>query len=263
MNPQLRVLAVDDERLALRRMELLLREAPDVEVVGQVRSGPDALAAIETLRPDVVMLDVRMSGMTGLDVAHVLEGPDSPMVIFATAFRDFAAQAFDVSAVDYVVKPVTGPRLQKALDRARQRRRERAARGAASRPAPHGAGRPDTRREIWVRRRGEFVRLSPDAIEWVEAERDYVRLHAGANNYLLRQTMHGMLERLGPDRFVRVRRSALVRRDAIQAIRKTGQGEVRIRTASGAELRVGRTYVQNFRGIAMTQPGAAAQPPRL
>ncbi|MEW5686598.1 MAG: LytTR family DNA-binding domain-containing protein [Pseudomonadota bacterium] len=254
MSAPLRVLAVDDERLALRRMELLLRAAEGVEVVGQARSGPDALTAIETLRPDVVLLDIKMSGMTGLDVAHVLDEPGGPMVIFATAFRDFAAQAFDLSAVDYVLKPVTASRLERALERARKRRCEGVA--ALPQPATVRTDPPEARREIWVRRRGEFVRLAPEAIEWVEADRDYVRLHAGGNSYLLRQTMHGMLERLGSDRFVRVRRSALVRRDAIQAIRKTGHGEVRIRTASGAELRVGRTYVRQFRAMVTTLPEA-------
>ena len=152
---------------------------------------------------------------------------------------------------------MTASRLERALDRARQRRREGAAlRGAATlaQAATLRTDPPEARREIWVRRRGEFVRLAPEAIEWVEADRDYVRLHAGGASYLLRQTMHGMLDRLGSDRFVRVRRSALVRRDAIQAIRKTGHGEVRIRTASGAELRVGRTYVRQFRAMVTSLP---------
>ena len=191
-----------------------------------------------------------MSGMTGLDVAEGLSGPDAPMVIFATAFRDFAAQAFDVSAVDYVLKPVGAGRLQRALERARQRRREAAhARADAPSPAVIRTDPAEARGEIWVRRRGEFVRLSPGAVEWAEAERDYVRLHVGEASYLLRQTMRDMLERLGSGRFLRVSRSALVRRDAIAAIRRSGHGDVLIRTTSGAELRVGRTYLSSFRAM--------------
>lgn len=266
MSAALRVLCLDDEVLALRRLELLLGRMADVEVVGTARSGPDALDAIARLRPDVVLLDIRMSGMSGLDVAEAIAESDRPRVIFVTAFDVHAARAFDLNAVDYVLKPVEASRLEAALGRARERL---AADDAQSRvdelravvAALRADRMPAAARglaDIWVQKRGEFVRLRVDDIDWIEAERDYVRLHAGGDTYLLRHTLGGLQARLGGDRFLRVRRSALVRKDRVRALRKAGYGDVRVRLASGEELRVGRTYVKAF-GALLSLP--AVEPP--
>lgn len=262
MSKALRILAVDDEDLALRRLELLVRRLPGLELCGQARSGAQALAAAERERPDVVLLDIRMGDMSGLDVAEALaDQPDPPLVIFITAFDAFAVQAFDLSAVDYVMKPVSLDRLSRAIDRAREKlagadakRQATELRSviAALRTDRSICGAPETT-EIWVQRRGEFVRVSADDIDWVEAERDYVHLHAGKERYLLRHTLAGIQTRLGSERFIRVRRSALVRADRVRAIRKAGYGDMRVKLASGVELRVGRTYVQQIR--AMLTPG--------
>jgi DNA-binding LytR/AlgR family response regulator len=250
----LRVVAVDDEPLALRRLELLLQRIEDVELVGIARSGDEGLELISATRPDVVLLDVEMPGLSGFDVVDALGPPTVPLVVFVTAFDNFAARAFDVSAVDFVVKPVEIGRLGEALARARL---SLAAANAESRVAElrlivdalrQQAGL-DTDGEIWVERRGELIPVRIADIDWVEAERDYVRLHLLGTSYLMRDTMSGLERRLDPQQFVRVRRSALVRRSRIVSIRKPGYGDVRIQLTSGAEMRVGRTYISQIRAL--------------
>ena len=253
----LRVLTVDDELLALRRLELLLDRIPGVELVGSARDGNEALAAIGSLKPDVVLLDIKMGTMNGFDVIEEIKGPHVPLVIFVTAFDEFATRAFEVSAVDYVVKPVELDRLRTALAKARAsieandaavRIAELQSVLAALRedrlPAPR---RLET--EIWAQRRGEYVRVNVDDIDWVEAERDYVHLRVGEGSYMLRETLGGIQERLDPERFVRIRRSALVRIDRVSAIKRVGYGDVRVQLTSGIQLRVGRTHLKKVRAL--------------
>lgn len=253
----IRVFAVDDEALALRRLELLLRRIDGVALVGTARSGAQALERIAETRPDLVLLDVRMGSMDGFEVVERLAGPDMPMVVFVTAFDEFAVRAFEVSAIDYLVKPVEIDRLSAAVDKARTAlaRQDSALHIAElqsviaalrqDRPAPG----PRFETEIWAQRRGEFVRVLAADVDWIEAERDYIHLHAGDTSYLLRETIGGMQARLDPGAFLRIRRSALVRLDAVTGIRKAGYGDLRVQLASGVQLRVGRTYVKQVRAV--------------
>ena len=259
----LRVLAVDDEQLALRRLELLLARLSGVELVGTARSGREALDQMAELRPDVMLLDIKMADLDGFDVVEGLKGPFVPLVIFVTAFDHFAARAFEVSAIDYVVKPVDLERLRAALDRAR---RSLLALDAETRvaelqdilaalraeSAPRATKRYES--EIWAERRGEYVRVLVADLDWIEAERDYVHLHVGGSSYLLRETIGGMEERLDPDAFIRVRRSALVRRGRIAAIRRRGYGDFRIQLSTGQEVRVGTTYLKQVRALIAPRP---------
>jgi DNA-binding LytR/AlgR family response regulator len=251
----LRVLAVDDEVLALRRIELLLNDMPGAELVGIARTGEAALKQISRLSPDVVLLDIRMAGADGFDVVRALEGTDLPQIVFVTAFGEFAAQAFDLCAVDYVLKPVHRDRLRVALDKAG---RARAAADSGRRIAEllHTVDRLRAARApgadaqaIWAERRGELVRVEVADIDWIEAEGDYVRLHARGQGYLLRNTLKSFQERLNSQTFIRVRRSALVRRDAVASIRRVEDRDLRIRMNSGHEIRVGRTYVTGLRAM--------------
>lgn len=259
----LRVLAVDDEQLALRRIELLLRRMPDVELIGTARSGPEAIEQIRALKPDILLLDIRMAGMSGLDVAALIQPDSPPVVIFVTAFDRFAAAAFDLSVVDYVVKPVEAERLRRAVERARHRlegmetdTRVRELRAIVSDLRAEQTPGPDN--ELWVQQRGEFIRLAIDDIDWVEAERDYVRLHSKAQSYLVRHTLSGLQQRLGPERFVRIHRSALVRSDGVASIRKAAHGDLRLKLHSGAELRVGRSHFAQFRALLTQRVRAGA-----
>lgn len=255
MKDPLRVVAVDDEPLALRRLQLLLPQVPDVELVGTAASGEEGLELIAALRPDVVLLDIRMGGIDGFDVMAAMGDDAAPQVIFVTAYDAHASRAFAVSATDYLVKPVELPRLRAALRKARFRiaaldslARLDELRAKLSRLETEQATSV-SEHEIWVERRGVFVRLLAGQVDWVQAERDYVFLHAGGRPYLVRKTMTTMERELGQGAFLRIHRSALVRRDRIATIRKRGYGDIRVRLQSGEELRVGRTYQKKLRAL--------------
>lgn len=254
----LRILAVDDEPLALRRVELLLARIPAVELIGTATSGKEAIQRLSALKPDVLLLDIQMAGLGGFDVVDALQGPHVPKVIFATAFDRYATQAFEVSAVDYIVKPVELDRLRAALDKARHslRAEDAEARVAelrqivvALREQAHASESRAFEKDIWAERRGDFVPIRVTDIFWVEAERDYVKLHTADASFLLRETLSNMENRLDPEQFIRIRRSAVVRRDKIAGVRRPGYGDFRVRLTSGAELRVGRTFVKHLRAI--------------
>jgi DNA-binding LytR/AlgR family response regulator len=253
----LRVLIVDDEPLARRRLEILLREQPDVELVGAAADGIAARKLIAERGPDVVLLDIKMPGLTGLEVLDAL-GPAAPIVIFVTAFDRFALDAFDRAAFDYLLKPVEPARLAASLARARATLAERAAaervgeleeilRNLRSGPAPSAPGAPgapggDFDREIWIQERGGRTSVPVAAIDWVAAERDYVRIHTHARSFLIRQSIGALAGRLDPAVFVRVHRSSLVRRDRIVRIRHAG-GRGSIVLTTGAEIAVSRRHM--------------------
>lgn len=258
MRGLLRILIVDDEPLALARLELLLGRIPRTELVGKAVDADEALEKVEALRPDLLLLDIKMAGKDGFDVVEALEGPFVPQVIFVTAFDNFAIKAFEIGAADYVLKPVELDRLTSALERARkslaavdaeQRIEELRQVVAALRAqeSPSGVKRFET--EIWAERRGDFVRIKVDELDWVAAERDYVRLHAHGHSYLLRETISALEARFDPESFIRVRRSALVKKDRVAGIRKAGYGDFRLTLSDGNEIRVGRTYVRKIREL--------------
>ena len=264
MTAPLRVLAVDDEPLALRRLEIAVNHMDEARLIGTAADGPEALDAIARLDPDVVLLDIRMNGMTGFDVVGALSGERAPQVVFVTAYDAFATRAFEVSAVDYVLKPVDFDRLRAAFVRCRERidaadAQDREAELRAlieTLRAPSRALEVQDRyeREIWVQRRGEFVRLAVDDIEWVGAERDYVRLNSADGSFLLRETMAGMMARLDPERFLRVHRSTIVQRQRIESLLPAGYGRFRVRLSSGVELNVGRLYSTEIKAIISSSP---------
>ena len=264
--PILRIFCADDETLALRRLQLLLDRIGDVEVVGTARSGPEAVDAIRTLKPDLVLLDIRMGSMDGFAVAEALLGEAAPLVVFVTAFDEFAVRAFEISAVDYLVKPVELERLEAAIAKARASLAAadagmRAAELQAIVEALRMSRRADSGKryetEIWAQRLGEFVRIRTQDIDWIEAERDYVHIHVGERSYLLRETMSGLESRLDPEAFLRIRRSALVRTERVQSVRRAGYGDFRVQLADGPQLRVGRTYVKAVRARILGSAAAA------
>lgn len=246
----MRVLIVDDEPLALRRLEIILGRRGDIEIVGACRDGEQALEAICAQKPDAVFLDVRMPLVDGFGVTEAFENAQGPAVVFVTAFDEYALRAFESRAVDYLLKPVAEERLDEAIDRLRERLAERSAgeRVAELQDALDGlraerrAAQDQTHHDFWVKDRQRVVRVAHDEIEWVEAERDYVRLHVEGRSWLLRETMAHMESRLDPARFVRVHRSAIVNAARIRAARATPSGARFLKLQSGAEVRVGRSY---------------------
>ena len=235
----LRTLIVDDEPLAIERMQVICRDLAGLDVAGTAQDGAAALRMIDALSPDLVLLDMTMPELDGLAVARALTGrKPRPAVIFVTAHENFAVEAFDLDAVDYVLKPVTPDRLERAVARALARRGERAEQGG------------DWLTEFWVPYRSELLRIAAADVDRIDAERDYVRLHVGDRSYLLLQTVTGLEARLDPQRFIRLHRSTILRRDRITGLRHDGLGVWSAELADGSAVRIGRTYLAKAKAMA-------------
>lgn len=242
MPPPLRTLIVDDEPLAIERLQILCARLPGIALVGTAADGAAALRLIEALAPDLVLLDIAMPGMSGMDVAQAVAGQSPlPAVVFVTAFDQFAVAAFDTAAVDYLLKPVAPERLLRAVERVAERR------AAPAATAQDGEPRPAYAQDFWVPSRGGLVRLAAAGIERVEAERDYMRLHAGGRSWLIHTTIGALEQRLDPALFIRLHRSAIVRRDLIRRLSHDGLGHWAAKLADGTEVRIGRTYLARVR----------------
>ena len=239
----LRTLIVDDEPLAIERMQVLCAEIDALSVIGTASDGKAALRLAGKLSPDLVLLDMTMPGMDGLAVARELARSEQPpAVIFVTAHEDFAVEALDLDAIDYVLKPVGHERLERAVTRVLARRGERPENGRWL-------------REFWVPHRSELLRIGVDQVERIDAERDYVRLHVEqgegeGRSYLLLQTIAGLEARLDPEQFIRIHRSTILRRDGIRGLRHEGLGVWSAELADGETLRIGRTYLRKVKGMA-------------
>ncbi|HEX8308725.1 MAG TPA: LytTR family DNA-binding domain-containing protein [Allosphingosinicella sp.] len=245
MADPIRFLVVDDEPLAVERLQLLLARMENVVLAGTASEGCAALRMVEATRPDAVLLDIAMPGMDGIDVARALARvPKPPLVIFVTAFDMFAVAAFEVEAVDYVMKPVSAERLGRAVERAR----ERLAMGTDA-PAGGDPASPFVE-EFWVSEARGLVRLSTADVDRVSAERDYMRLHVGKRSWLINHTIGKLEEELDPSRFVRLHRSAIVRRDFVTGLRRDDGGRWWARLADDSEQKVGRLYLANAKGLA-------------
>ena len=240
---RVKVLVVDDEPLAVERLQLLLARLDGVTLVGTANDGEGALRIAEAVTPDLVLLDIAMPGMDGIDVARALsESTVDPAVVFVTAFDNFAVAAFDVAAIDYLMKPVEPERLMRALDRVR-------AHMAGGRRA---AGRPQSAHveEFWVPDHSGLVRIAASDIHRVTAERDYMRLHVGARSWLIHRTIGKLEEDLDPALFLRVHRSVILRRDTITGLYRDEAGHWTARLSDGAEQRIGRSYVDDVKKFA-------------
>ena len=238
----LRTLIIDDEPLAIERLQVLCAALPAIRLVGTAADGKAALRLTESLAPDLLLLDIGMPGLDGLDVARSLEGRDSkPAVIFVTAFDQFAVAAFDVSAVDYLLKPVAPERLERAIARVQSQILLQAGAGTAA---------TSWTQEFWVPHRGEIIRVAASEIDLIEAERDYMRLHIGTRSYLLHRTI-GELERmLDPAEFIRLHRSTIARRRHILGFKYDGSGGWSADLRDGKTIRVGRSYLAGARAMA-------------
>ena len=239
----LRILVVDDEPLAVERLQLLLERCEGVTVAGTANEGEAALRIAEAVAPDLVLLDIAMPGMDGIDVARALSASSvSPIVIFATAFDNFAVAAFDIAAVDYLMKPVQLDRLQRALERARHQR-------DASSAADVGKATRHVE-EFWVPDHSGLVRIAARDIERVTAERDYMRLHVGRRSWLIHRTIAKLEQDLDPAFFIRVHRSVILRRDTIVGLYRDEGGHWVARLSDGGEQRIGRSYGDEVKRLA-------------
>lgn len=238
-DPPLRTLIVDDEPLAIERLQILCAGLPEVDLVGTALDGEAALRLIDALTPDIVLLDIAMPGLDGLGVARALDGRGtSPAIIFCTAFDQFAVAAFDVAAVGYLLKPVAPDQLARTVARVAAMRRS-----ATAEPAR----RTEWLEEFWVPQRSEVIRIAAADIDRITAERDYMRLHIGKRSFLLHETIGTLEQRLDPARFIRLHRSTIARRDWIVKLRHDGLGTWFAALGDGEEIRIGRSYLANAR----------------
>lgn len=235
-------MVVDDEPLARERVCTLLAAEQDVEVVAECADGVDAVAALRSARPDIVFLDVQMPGMDGFEVLDAI-GPDRlPAVVFVTAYDSYALKAFEVHAVDYLLKPFDRERFLSALARARlDLRADDVGRRILALVADLMRDRRPQQR-IVVKAAGRVFFLRPAEIDWMEAAGNYVRLHVGKQTHLVRETMKGLEERLDPDTFVRVHRSRIVNLDRVREIQPWFHGEHVILLESGEQLTTSRRH---------------------
>jgi two-component system response regulator AlgR len=246
-SPDLKVLIADDEPLAAERLQMMLARIAGVHLVGTAHDGESAVRMAEALEPDVVLLDIAMPGLDGIEVARALSRQkQSPAVVFVTAFDQFAVAAFDVAAIDYLMKPVDGQRLGRAIDRARafiDARGEEQPGATPTEPSPW-------LEEFWASDLSGLVRIASRDIDRVTAERDYMRLHVGKRSWLIHHSMTALEEGLDPQLFVRLHRSAIVRRDFIAGFSRNPSGRWIARLADGEEQPVGRLYAEQVRIIA-------------
>ena len=244
MTEPLRVLIADDEPLATERLQLLLARSEGAALVGTASDGESAVSLSQALKPDLLLLDIAMPGLDGIGVARALAAQaPSPAVIFVTAFDQFAVAAFEVEAVDYLMKPVDPRRLQRSLDRARTYLQTRGQAGDA---------RQQSRwlEEFWASDLTGLVRIAARDVDRVSAERDYMRLHVGRRSWLIHHSMTALEEGLDPTLFVRLHRSAIVRRDFIAGFTRNASGRWIARLADGGEQPVGRLYADQVRSMA-------------
>ncbi len=248
----LRTLVVDDERLPRERVSDLVRAHPDLELIGQAEHGAAALDAILDARPDLVFLDIQMPELDGFQVIAALDDERLPAIVFVTAFDEYAIRAFEVDAIDYLLKPVTAERFAAAVGRVvgRSDRRDASSdtpiRTLATRAAESRAT-PTTR---FVARRGAkhyFVRVAD--VDWIEADGNYVRLQTGDKSHLIRETMKGVEAKLDPTSFVRVHRSAMVAIERIQSIEAGEHGEYVVTMQGGVRFVSSRTYSDRIRAL--------------
>jgi two-component system LytT family response regulator len=241
---------VDDEPLARERIRTLLADSPDWAVAAECRDGLEAVAAIERERPDLVFLDIQMPELDGFEVLDAL-GPTVPAIIFVTAFDEFALRAFEVSAVDYLLKPIDPTRFQQALDRVRTRMSAKVQDASVQleqlvqlwRTRQHLATR------FVVRDGGTISFVKVEDVDWIDAAGNYVRLHVAGRAYLVRDTMKAVEARLDPATFVRVHRSAIVNIDRVSALEPYFHGEYVVIMRDGARLTSSRSHSERLRAL--------------
>jgi two-component system LytT family response regulator len=238
----------DDEVLARQKLRQLLRDEPEIEVVGEGGTGGETIELVRTTKPQLLFLDIQMPGMDGFDIATELCSSKivpTPHIIFTTAHDQYALRAFEIHAVDYLLKPFTRERLSSAVERARKEilvNQQPASNGAAGR----NGSRYTTR--IVFKSRGRIVFLPVSDIRWISAEENYVRINTQAETHLLRETMARLEEKLDPEMFLRVHRSSIVNLQHVKEVRTEADGEYTVVLVNGEKLTMSRGYRSRING---------------
>jgi two-component system LytT family response regulator len=244
-----RTVIADDERLARQKLLILLESEPQVKIVAECADGKQALAAIRTFQPDLLLLDIQMPDLNGFQVLDELRMEEMPAVIFTSAYDQYAIRAFEANALDYLLKPFDQERLHHALERAclqlsKSRDHEIARRilGLLSQVNSGKLPASDPERRLVIKANGRVVFIDLDSIEWVEAAANYVRLNIGKESYLFRETISRVCERLDPNHFVRIHRSTIVNVRKIKELIPVNSGEYVVVLKNGRELSCSRGY---------------------
>lgn len=236
----LRTLIVDDEPLALSLLRAKLAKQPNVEIVAEGKNGREALQKISELEPDLVFLDIEMPGLNGFDVITSLQNDLVPMVIFTTAYEQYALHAFDVHAVDYILKPIDEERIARAVERAVERRDSGEV--SSTKKDIIGAMGAMGDKKIVIKERDEIILLKQEHIEWIDAAGDYCCLHAEGETHIKRTTLKDLLEELDPEVFKRVHRSTIVNLNFIDKVIPHTKGEYFLLIGEFERLKVSRNY---------------------
>ena len=242
---RIRALVVDDEKLARERVRDMLHGDSEIEVIGECANGREAVEALKKKSPDLVFLDVQMPGKNGLDVLDSLAPERMPVVIFVTAYDQYAVRAFEVHALDYLLKPFDQARFQKALERAKAQilSGQKGEIGQRIMSALEQIKtKPEYLERLVVKTNGRVFFVKTSEIDWLEAEGNYVRLHSGKESYLLRETITSLESQLDPKVFMRVHRSAIVNINQIQELQPWFHGEYRVMLSGGIQLTLTRSY---------------------
>ena len=238
----IQTLIADDELLARQKLRQLLRDEPDIEIAGEASSAHELYELIQTTTPQLLFLDVRMPGMDGLDVISELSLSNTvtlPRLILTTAYDHYALRAFEMNAMDYLLKPFSAQRLHAAVERAREQIVAGARDTERNQPSP--GGEKYTNRIVF-RSRGRILFLPVSDIRWISAEENYVRICTGNESHLLRDTMNAMEQRLDPNSFLRVHRSAIVNLRYVKEVRTESRGDFMVHLVNGQKLAMSRSY---------------------
>jgi len=245
---KIRTLIVDDEPLARDGISVRLKDHTDIEIVGEAGTGPEAVSAIDRLRPNLLFLDIQMPGMNGFDVLAATADIHLPVVIFVTAYDQYALKAFDVHALDYLLKPVANERFLDALERARQEL-ARGTRPSGERigamlteRAANGEGESAYLYRFTVKDGDRFLLVKAQEVDWIQSAANYVRLRARGRTFLLRSTMADLEQRLDPKQFARIHRSTIVNLDRVKEITPEWHGDFDVTLTTGEVLKLSRNY---------------------
>jgi two-component system LytT family response regulator len=258
----LRALVADDEPTARRGVRLLLEKENDITVVADARDGLETIAKIRELKPDLVFLDVQMPGADGFDVIGQIGSAGMPAVVFITAYDEYALRAFDVNAVDYLLKPYEDSRFRAATTRVREAARQRKAASVNAKltqllhylettPASTAAqaAREPFPDRILIKTSGEIFFLKPEEVDWIEAEGDYMVFHVGGKTHLLRETMARLEARLDPKKFIRIHRSTIVNIDRVKKLSPSFVGEYAVVLHDGTKMKLSRSYQERLQAL--------------
>ncbi|HKV42356.1 MAG TPA: LytTR family transcriptional regulator DNA-binding domain-containing protein [Blastocatellia bacterium] len=249
---KIRTLIIDDEPLAREGVRMRLRAEPDIELIGECRNGREGVAAIVRDAPDLVFLDIQMPKLDGFGVIETVGARQMPQVIFLTAYDEHAVRAFEVHALDYLLKPIDGERFRDAIDRARKRIRGQSLEviseqlnqmlAALRTPVKHLDRLP-------IKSRGRITFMSVEEIDWIEAADNYVQIHSGRQSHLLHATLNSLESKLDSGHFLRIHRSTIVNISRIKELHAMFHGEFRVVLKDATELTSGRRYKKNLQRL--------------